>query len=452
MIFKYFQPTALAVLFITIFALQACKEDIPEAEEQQEEPPSTVEFIDGQVVPPTETACGDSDTLRLISGELTIGEVVLANDIDSFYVTVETIEDWYASDLYLFIGDKRNIPVTDDLIPKLEDFPMKTNFDPLVQNYQFSMSLEEFRACEDLLVNITANRLNQAGEVLEAESFWMEGEPLEGIASEGQSFQYCLEECIVKYPVENVATMAFEDLYPEPGDSDYNDFVTGMNANVYYRGPSVSKVEMTFTALARGTGFDHNFRIGFPIEGSADVVIRRYASSDADEPYEVEELKGVGGTDLNFSVFPNTKAILPPQDSRNHTNTNPGTNYIAPPKAEIEITINEGDVLLPVPFDPYLVVSNNEGVTSEIHIAELTQEVDADGDGNKDFWEEGESIYPFGIVMFKEWHWPLEFENILSVYPNFEYVYIDGIFRPRNPEWYWEPTEGSNYFQRELFN
>jgi len=450
---NYFLRTlAVATLMASIFSLQACKEDIPETEIEPSEPPRTVEFKDGQVILPTETACGVFDTLGLSSENVSIGQIVLANDIDSFYVTIQTQEDWFVSDVRFFKGDRRNIPVTEELLPNLDEFPVKLSIDPLVQNYQYSISLDEFSACEDILVNVGASRVDQSGSVLESGNFWMEGQALEGVASQGTYVQYCLEECIVKYPASNVATMAFEDLYPEPGDSDYNDFVTGMSADAFYKGNNLDKVDMVFTALARGTGFEHDFRIGFPIEGTVDVIIRRYSSPEATEPYEVEELIGVGGTDFNFSVFPNTKEVLPPQDRFNHTNTNAGTNYIAPPRAEVELIVKEGNALLPVPFDPYLVVTNLDGVTSEVHIAELTQEMDRDGDGNKDYWDEGESIYPFGIVMFTEWAWPLEFENILDIYPNFEYVFIDGIFRPRDPEWYLEPVEGTNYFKKDLFN
>lgn len=423
-------------------AFYSCKED--------EEISESIEFLNEEIVPPTETTCGSSLTRDInTSGGVKVGEVVLANDIDSLYVTVNTDEEWYFSAAYLYIGEIRNIPVNDDLNVRVNEFPIKTSHEPLVRSVQFTFSLNEIAACEDIALSLETKRLNSSGNVLEEARSWMDGSALDGVAVDGSYYEYCLNECVVKYPIENVATMAFEDLYPEAGDADYNDFVTTMKANVYYKGKVPNKVEMEFSALARGSAFDHEFRIGFPISGNVNVEIKRYSPLNDAVPYETEQLTNVGGEDFFITVFPSTREILEPQGNRFHANSNPGTTFVEPSKSVITIDILEGEMLLPIPFDPYIIV---KGPDVEIHIAELTQKIDADGDNMKDYWEIGEAIYPFGIVMFSEWAWPLELENILSVYPKFEYVFVDGIFRPRDPGWYLTPKEDSKYFKRELFN
>jgi LruC domain-containing protein len=424
--------------------LFSCNEEQTEAELDE-----SLEFLSEVIEPPTETTCG-SATTRNINTEagINIGEVVLANDIDSLYITINTTDDWYFSEAYLFIGELRSVPVNDDLSLVLADFPIKTTHDPLVRSFQYSISLEDVDACNNIVLNLDAKKLNSGGTILEEASAWIEGSALDGVATNGFYYELCLSECVVKYPVDNVATMAFEDLYPDAGDADYNDFVTTMNAQVFYLGNKPSRIEMEFTALARGSAFDHEFRIGLPVNGNVDVKVERFSPATSTDPFETEEMTGVGGEDFFITVFPATKEILPPMDNSFHANTSQGTTFKEPSKSVITITINEGEILMPVPYDPYIIV---KGRDEEVHIAELTQDIDADGDGFKDYWENEEAIYPFGIVMFTEWTWPLEMENILTVYPKFEYVNVDGVFRPRDPDWYQEPEEGSNYFKRDLF-
>jgi LruC domain-containing protein len=420
----------------------ACKED-------EISDDGKVPFVGGVITPPTETTCGASTNTKLINVDnLEIGTVVIGNDIDSLYITVNTKDQWFINETHIFIGEKRNVPIDESLSIDKENFPIKSSHDPVVQSYQFTMSLKDFSACEDIIVHVSAKRLSNNGDLLEEKSAWLDGSNLEGIATNGFYVNYCLNECIVKYPVENVATMAFEDLYPERGDADYNDFIAGMEARIFYKGPQVNRVEMTFKALARGAGYNHTFLLGLPIEGTANISIKRYMNGDVTEPYEVEELTNVGGADLRVEIFPSTKLVLPPQEG-GHTNTREGSLYIEPAKTTVSITFVNAKLLMPVPFDPILRV---EETGMEIHIPEITQDIDADGDGLKDYWEVREGIFPFGIVMYQEWLWPMEQVNISRIYPNFEYVYSSGIFRPIDPNWYQTPEPNSRYFQTDLFN
>ncbi len=59
---------------------------------------------------------------------------------------------------------------------------------------------------------------------------------------------------------ESLATIAFEDLYPDPGDADYNDFMLNFNIKETMNEKKfIKKITMDFSPKAHGSGYDHKF-------------------------------------------------------------------------------------------------------------------------------------------------------------------------------------------------
>lgn len=71
------------------------------------------------------------------------------------------------------------------------------------------------------------------------------------------------------------ATIAYNDNYPEAGDSDYNDFVVNLDVTETYDGSSqLNQIVIKYTPKYKLSGMDHQFILGFDgnIRGRKNVV------------------------------------------------------------------------------------------------------------------------------------------------------------------------------------
>ena len=406
-------------------------------------------FLTGTVEVPTETICGDPISIPIFnSEEIEIGKVEIYNDLDNIYLSVFSSGDWFLQSTNLYIGEDGSIPLNSSGEAALADFPFKFSHSPLIENHIVEIPLEDIEDCSTLAIQVEAVELDDNGNSLSETTGWLEGDVIsEG--GQGMKYQHCLGECVVKYPIDAIATFAFEDRAPQKGDADYNDFVVQMNSSQFYQGKQIEKLEMEFIAKARGASFDHSFLMRVPIEGNANVTIERFNSLEPNELIEMREIKNLSGENALIDIFPSTKEILTSPDHE-HVNVRKGTTKGEFKLTRVTFTFAEGaKLLMNAPFDPILRVKNTE---SEIHILELTQKIDADGDGQKDYWEDEEGVHPFGIVMHNDWLWPLEKVYIKDVYPSYQFVIEDGVFKPADSKWYETPEEGTDYFRPELFN
>lgn len=437
---KMINKLSLAYSLIFALLLFSCQDDETVSDQ--------FPFLKGQIEVPTETTCGIPTVLSLVDAQDNeLGNLEISNDLENLYLSVSTNNTWFLKSTQVYTGPKSQIPLDDAGLPASGNFPYKLTHSPLVENYILTIPLDEVDECSTIALFVEIARLDDNGVLLEEATAWAKGENFQE-GSEAMTYEHCLGECIVKYPIDAIATFAFEDMAPRKGDADYNDFVVEMTSQQYYKGKRIEKVDMEFISKARGAQYDHSFLIHIPLDGVADIFIERYLSVDSSEPYQVVEFLDVGGQDLEIDVFPSTKDILSLPDGE-LVNVIPNTKLVDFNLTKIRMIVKEGKILINAPFDPILRVKNTN---SEIHIVELTQKVDADGDGIKDYWEDENGIHPFGIVMHQEWLWPLEKIYIKDVYPSFNYVIQEGVFKPSNPAWYRTPEANTDYFRRELFN
>jgi LruC domain-containing protein len=439
---KQFMFTPTSALFFALICLTffSC---------QDEEVSDQLPFLSGTVEVPTQLICGDPVSIPIVDGEnAEIGKVEIYNDLDNIYISVFSSGNWFLKGTNLFVGASAEIPLNTDGKANIDEFNYKFSHSPLIENHIVEISLDEINDCSTLALQVEAVELDESGNSLGETTGWLKGDLISD-GAQGMKYQHCLGECVVKYPIDAVATFAFEDRAPQKGDADYNDFVVQMNSSQFYQGKQIEKLEMEFIAKARGASFDHSFLMRVPIEGNANVTIERFNSLEPNELIEMREIKNLSGENALIDIFPSTKEILTSPDHE-HVNVRKGTTKGEFKLTRVTFTFAEGaKLLMNAPFDPILRVKNTE---SEIHILELTQKIDADGDGQKDYWEDEEGVHPFGIVMHNAWVWPLEEVYIKNVYPNYKFVIENGVFKPADPKWYETPQEGTDYFRPELFN
>ncbi|MBP7653583.1 VWA domain-containing protein, partial [Candidatus Dependentiae bacterium] len=193
-------------------------------------------------------------------------------------------------------------------------------------------------------------------------------------------------------------TLAFEDLYPNVGDGDFNDFVCDYNINrILNANNEITKIIISSKALARGAGYTHKFKVKLNINGSASISINEY-KPDGTKARNTVNTSGSGLLDI--TLFQNTAEAFKNANGSNISNPNASSMTVEGNYAEAIITLNNptenplasSDIL---PYDPYIYINNttpeNKNTNKEVHLNTI--------DSN---------YYPFALMVPTNWSWPKE--------------------------------------------
>ena len=185
--------------------------------------------------------------------------------------------------------------------------------------------------------------------------------------------------------VTNQYTIAFEDLYPNKGDADFNDLVVKFGITEYINPENkISKINIRSKTLAAGAGYKNKFYIN--VLGNDYLLI--------------EDPKG----DLNqkWNAKENEKYV----DAKVHSLDIVFEN----PVARTEIA--------PMPYDPFIMANSDKN--NQVHLPFVTTKfVGKVLDTDK---------FPWAVLVPDEWMWPYESSgkkgsNIFKAYPEFEKWY-----------------------------
>ncbi|HQQ67421.1 MAG TPA: LruC domain-containing protein, partial [Candidatus Cloacimonadota bacterium] len=162
------------------------------------------------------------------------------------------------------------------------------------------------------------------------------------------------------YPTDALGTMAFEDLWPEAGDYDFNDMVIDYNVNqITNASNEVKKVEMSFKLRAIGANKDNGFAVELPF-GSAQI----YDVNASLPQFFAHET----GDKAVLRFFENTNDLIP---SDVLVNTVPGSPFRAPVEFSVSFKLHTPVALSAItqapPYNPFIFV--NEVRSHEIHLS-----------------------------------------------------------------------------------
>lgn len=177
--------------------------------------------------------------------------------------------------------------------------------------------------------------------------------------------------------VSNEYTIAFEDLYPQKGDADFNDLVIRLGIKEFIdNNNKISKIAITSKVLSAGAGYRNQFWI-----------------SVLDNDYKlIEDPK----TDLSGSW--NDRA------GENYVDGPVHTKVIIPPAPVAR------DAIEPMPYDPYILC--NGVAANQVHLPFVkTKFTDAVVDNDN---------FPWAVVVPADWSWPYEQTSVFSAYPEFK--------------------------------
>lgn len=205
-------------------------------------------------------------------------------------------------------------------------------------------------------------------------------------------------------------TVAFEDLYPVPGDSVFNDYVATVRyeEDLNARG-EVVRIRGTVTHMARGAGYKHTLMQKFQGADYSYTLQRYHYNGNLELDESGTRLSGEG-----LEVLPRSNTTIPASNTR----ANSTAALKVGKNAQYEIVFNTPVALTTLggaPFDLYLnVLTTGE----EVHFPGRYQRAD----GSDRYLDT--NGFPWAVMIPGAWHWPLEREDIHNAYPEFDDWYL----------------------------
>lgn len=258
----------------------------------------------------------------------------------------------------------------------------------------------------------------------------------------------------VRFPSsDNIAAIAYEDLYPSPGDTDFNDFVSNFKITQMINSLNqITKIIIDFYPRAKSSGYIQALVV--VLDGKRDeptnnhVVTAPLFNGDA-QSIKLSRYDGSGNlqsvTNYNKTtdvvVFQNTQTIF------GGANGTPKNGYLSEPyipttqAARLEIVLsspasNPYDVVKGMDMSKFRFVLHAES-GADIDLTEVVPtSIDVNG-------------FPFAIVIPTNWQWPIEGMPIETAYPQFAAYRNYLLQKSKNPNivpseqalnWYKYPT------------
>lgn len=225
----------------------------------------------------------------------------------------------------------------------------------------------------------------------------------------------------IRVPAESFYTIAFEDLYPVQGDSDFNDYVVRVvNEEDLNASGQVVRIRGTYEHVASGAGYNH--RLFLNLHAASGTYTSRIVNAAGS--VEKEEVRtAAAGEPVDLFLGQTTWDTLGKMQ-----NTKSGQTFVSGKRAEVEIVMNEPvsrSLLGKAPYDLFLRVLNSG---KDIHF--LGRYFNADG---TDMYLDPNG-FPWAIQIPGGWKWPLERTSVKSGYAGFEPWYSSR--GSTNQDWY----------------
>ena len=222
----------------------------------------------------------------------------------------------------------------------------------------------------------------------------------------------------VRFPGEGHLTIAFEDLFPNQGDADFNDFVIqAVHEEDLNSSGSIARIRANYTHVAKGAGYNHTLHTNIALVGGV-VTIKRYHPDGALVSDTTEHYASL----QNIALLPSSNTTIP------QSNTAKSQTFQAGDRFEIEIVPDSAVTRAAAgapPYDLYLYVLNTK---KEIHFAGKH----FNADGSDRFLDA--TGFPWALSVPGNWRWMYEKGNIHAAYPSFGDWY--GSAGVNNQDWY----------------
>ncbi len=183
----------------------------------------------------------------------------------------------------------------------------------------------------------------------------------------------------MRYPLGSSTdwgTLAYEDLWPQQGDYEFNDLVLGYQINIVVDAEMKLKdINANFLLRAVGANKQNAFAIEFPF---ASTDIETISGSGNGSPYSMPVI--VAGDHVILKVISSTADFVGVLSNGFYWNTQPEHTHHEPIPINFQLTLTDAYDLNIVPawglWNPYLMVGGDPG--HEIHLPGYPPTVHAD--------------------------------------------------------------------------
>ncbi len=223
--------------------------------------------------------------------------------------------------------------------------------------------------------------------------------------------------------------VAYEDLFPNRGDYDFNDLVVAYQVkHGKNKQGKLRIISGNGFLIARGASYDHNWYLGFdlPVSASGSYSVSFFdLGSNLPASGYPQVNNFVGRVDL---LLVENVALKFFDSGSTYVNTFAEQSIVQGPKFEFEITldqpINESEIGA-APFDPFLFVHDT---SYEIHLVNQSPVLNfsLNVQNNKTIFKDNTG-FPFAMLVSENWLPPIAGEDMGNAYPEFvEHVLSEG--------------------------
>ncbi|MEM1323623.1 MAG: LruC domain-containing protein [Bacteroidota bacterium] len=231
-----------------------------------------------------------------------------------------------------------------------------------------------------------------------------------------RQFQQCKPSC------NTFGTLAFEDLWPQKGDYDFNDFVVQIKERIITNQTNnIYQIKYDLRIMAMGGAYNNDFCMAFPNPNdNASVAVyspaqTRHVIEATDDGYSVvkinkpKELLGLTGTEL--------------------VNAEDDGLFYNPIEVQVVVDLN-GDYQYPGGYTPKFFIEGNGINGHEIHLpgvaptasmkTDLFGTVDDDSNTSSSKYFLSSNNLPWAIYIPRAWEYPLEGVDLIDAYFRFD--------------------------------
>lgn len=253
----------------------------------------------------------------------------------------------------------------------------------------------------------------------------------------------------VFFPSEGIyGTLAFEDLWPEKGDYDFNDMVIRYNIKeVVSATNKIADIYFDLYLTAVGANYKNGFFIELPIPAE-DISLNNASHPD------LTFLTNETGNAI-IQVFYDTDDLIVLAKNE-FMNTIPGTPHIAHIPISFSVAVSGDNTASEIsnfaPYNPFIIINRNRG--KEVHLPGYPPTANANhsffNNGFADATDIGTGWYyktalgaPWAICVPATFEHPLEHKDIVVAYERFGNWVASG--GTADQDWYLSPTEEAVY-------
>ena len=125
---------------------------------------------------------------------INIGTLEVTNDETNLYVTYNLVNGWHLQETQVYVGDPADIPTfMGNPAPGL--FPYKTEHNPMVTTYTYTIPLASLPACYAIAAHSAIALVDADGSIIQTETGWSDGTPFPSSWGWGWYSEYCTQVC-----------------------------------------------------------------------------------------------------------------------------------------------------------------------------------------------------------------------------------------------------------------